>query len=119
MHLGYAAHIVPRSEAKPSGEVHRAVHRVRFLPSGREVESPPGTTLLDATVAAGLPIARSCGAEGVCAKCALQIVAGAEHLSPEAPDETRIKARNRIEPALRLACRATLCGDVIATAAYW
>jgi ferredoxin len=95
------------------------VHRVRFLPSGREVESPPGTTLLDATVAAGLPIARSCGAEGVCAKCVLHIVDGAEHLSPEAPDETRIKARNRVEPADRLACRAKLCGNVTATASYW
>jgi ferredoxin len=95
------------------------VHRVRFLPSGREVEAPPGTTLLDATIAAGLPIARSCGAEGVCAKCALSIVEGAEHLSPEAPDETRLKARNRVEPADRLACRATLCGNVTATASYW
>jgi ferredoxin len=49
----------------------------------------------------------------------LHIVDGAEHLSPEAPDETRIKARNRVEPADRLACRAKLCGDVTATASYW
>jgi ferredoxin len=95
------------------------VHRVRFIPSGLEVDAPPGITLLDATVAAGLPIARSCGAEGVCAKCALLVVEGGEHLSPEAADETRIKSRNRIEVALRLACRARIRGDVAVTASYW
>lgn len=95
------------------------MHRVRFIPSGLEVDAPPGITLLDATVAAGLPIARSCGAEGVCAKCALLVVEGGEHLSPEAADETRIKVRNRIEVASRLACRARIRGDVAVTASYW
>jgi uncharacterized 2Fe-2S/4Fe-4S cluster protein (DUF4445 family) len=95
------------------------VHRVRFKPSGLEVDMPRGTTLLDAAIAAGLPIARSCGAEGVCAKCALCVVEGDEHLSPEAADETRIKDRNRIDAELRLACRAEIRGDVTVTASYW
>jgi uncharacterized 2Fe-2S/4Fe-4S cluster protein (DUF4445 family) len=95
------------------------VHRVRFLPSEIEVEVPAGTTLLDAASDAGLPVARSCGADGVCGKCGLVIVAGGEHLSVEAPDETRIKQRNRVDAELRLACRATIHGDVVATALYW
>lgn len=89
------------------------------MPSGLEVAAPPGITLLDATIAAGLPIARSCGAEGVCAKCALRVVEGGEHLSPEASDETRIKDHNRIDAELRLACRAEIRGDVTVTASYW
>lgn len=80
---------------------------------------PAGTTLLDAALAAGLPVARSCGADGVCARCGLRIVEGAANLSPEAADETRIKQRNRIEAELRLACRAAIGGDVTATALYW
>jgi ferredoxin len=95
------------------------VHRVRFLPAEIEVVVPAGTTLLDATIAAGLPIARSCGADGVCGKCALRIVDGAGSLSPESPDETRIKERNRVGAELRLACRARVHGDVVATALYW
>jgi len=95
------------------------VHRVRFLPSAIEIEVPPGTTLLDAALAAGLPIARSCGADGVCARCGLRIVEGAASLSPEAADETRIKQRNRVAGELRLACRTTIHGDVTATALYW
>jgi ferredoxin, 2Fe-2S len=97
----------------------RCVHRVRFQPSAIEVEVPAGTTLLDAALAAGLPIARSCGADGVCAKCGLVIVDGAEHLSPEASDEARIKQRNRVDAQMRLACRARIHGDVTATAHYW
>lgn len=80
---------------------------------------PAGTTLLDAASSAGLPVARSCGADGACAKCGLSILAGAEHLSGEREDETRIKQRNRVDAALRLACRATIHGDVTATALYW
>ena len=95
------------------------MHRVRFLPSGLEVETPPGTTLLDAAIAVGLPIARSCGAEGVCSKCALRVVDGAAHLSAELPDETRIKNRNRVDAELRLACRSEICGDVTVSASYW
>lgn len=93
--------------------------QVRLLPADVAVEVPSGTTLLDAVVGAGLPIARSCGADGICGKCVLRIVAGADALSPEAADETRIKARNRVEPELRLACRVRVEGDVTATASYW
>lgn len=89
------------------------------MPSAREVETPPGTTLLDAAIAAGLPIARSCGAEGVCSKCALRIIEGGENLSPELPDEARIKQRNGIDAEERLACRAEIRGDVTVTASYW
>jgi len=95
------------------------MHRVRFLPIEIEVVAPAGTTLLDAALGAGLPVARSCGADGVCARCGLRIVEGADSLSPEAPDETRIKQRNRIDAELRLACRAKIHGDVVATAQYW
>jgi ferredoxin len=95
------------------------VHRVRFVPSDLVVEVPAGTTLLDAATLAGLPVARSCGADGVCARCGLRVLEGATQLSPEADDETRIKHRNRVEPELRLACRATIHGDVTATALYW
>jgi ferredoxin len=55
----------------------------------------------------------------VCGKCALRIVDGAGSLSPESPDETRIKERNRVGAELRLACRARVHGDVVATALYW
>lgn len=95
------------------------VHRVRFAPSGIEIRAPAGTTLLAAAIGAGLPIARGCGAEGLCGRCGLRILEGGDRLSPEPPAEADVKRRNRVAPELRLACRATIHGDVTVAAPYW
>ena len=81
------------------------------------VEVAPGTTLLDAVRLAGLPIARACGGGGLCARCGLEVVAG--QLASEGPDETDAKARNRIDPSLRLACQVRVEGALEVRAPYW
>ncbi len=90
---------------------------VRFLPKGVELLVPKGTRLIDAVREAGLPIARACGDDLVCAKCGVRIVRG--RVSREAPIERRAKARNRIAPELRLACALRVQGDLELTADYW
>lgn len=79
----------------------------------------PGSSLLAAARSAGLPIASSCGADGLCGSCGLRVTRGADSLSPETSEEQRIKLRNRIDPSLRLACRTTVGGDVDVTSSYW
>ena len=93
--------------------------RIRFLPSGRELRVAAGTTLLEAARRAGLPIASACGADGVCARCGVRVLPGAASLSAEDEVEARQKRRNRVDPALRLACRAAVSGDVEVSASYW
>ncbi len=92
---------------------------VRFWPSGTSHRTSPGVSLLEAARAAGLPIASACGADGVCGHCGVTIVAGAESLSRETEAETRLKRLNRVDPSLRLACRAVVSGDVEVRATYW
>jgi ferredoxin len=92
---------------------------IRFQPSGRTLRVPRGTTLLDAARRAGLPMASACGADGLCARCGVQVLAGAGALTPETEMERRQKRRNRIDPELRLACRAAVAGDLEVTAGYW
>ena len=92
---------------------------VRFLPSQREIRVPAGTSLLEAARRAGLPIASACGAEGLCARCGLDILEGGEQLPPETKEETRSKRANRIDDHLRLACRIRLASDLVVTAPYW
>jgi len=92
---------------------------IRFQPSGRELRVERGTTILEAARLAGLPMASACGADGICARCGVRVLAGAGGLSPETEPETRQKQRNRIDPTLRLACRAVALGDVEVTAGYW
>jgi ferredoxin len=91
--------------------------RLRFQPSGIEREVAKGTRLIDAVRDAGLPIARACGDDLVCAKCGVRILAG--KLTREAPIERRAKARNRVDAALRLACAVRVSGDLELTADYW
>jgi len=92
---------------------------VRFRPSGMTLEVPIGTSLLEAARSAELPMASACGADGLCGRCGLKVLAGAEHLSEEREPEARAKERNRIPGELRLACQATLSGPVEVTASYW
>jgi len=92
---------------------------IRFQPSGRTLRVAKGTTLLEAARRAGLPMASACGADGLCARCGVRVLAGGTSLSPETEAERRQKRRNRIDPALRLACRAAATGDVEVTAGYW
>ena len=92
---------------------------IRFQPSGKTLRVARGTTLLEAARCAGLPMASACGADGLCARCGVCVLAGAEALSPETEAERRQKRRNRIDPALRLACRAAVAGNVEVTAGYW
>ncbi len=93
--------------------------RVRFMPSEREIRVPAGTSLLEAARRAGLPVASACGADGVCARCGLDILEGAEGLPAESERETDIKSANRVDEDLRLACRIRLECDLVVTARYW
>jgi len=78
-----------------------------------------GATLHDAVRSAGLPIASACGADGICGRCAVLVVAGAERLPPETAQETSVKRRNRVPAGQRLACRVAPRGDVTIRADYW
>ncbi len=83
------------------------------------VQLTDGETLMEAARLAGLPIAAACGGSSLCARCGLRILAGRGHLSPQSETEREVMERNRIDPALRLACQAIPSGPVAATATYW
>lgn len=92
--------------------------RIRFEPSGREVEVPTGTRLYDAVRAAGLPIAAACGGEGTCGRCGLVVEGG--RLSEETAHEARVKAANRRRADLRLSCLCTVeAGPLVVRATWW
>ena len=92
---------------------------VRFLPSKRTVRVARGTSLLEAARRAGMPVARACSGEGVCARCGVQIVDGAAGLEPETRSEVEAKRRNRVDAGDRLSCRLKLERDVTVTARHW
>ncbi|MHC4606625.1 MAG: ASKHA domain-containing protein, partial [Planctomycetota bacterium] len=50
--------------------------RVKFLPSKKSADVPPGTELLDAARKAGVEIEASCGGEGQCLDCRVRVASG-------------------------------------------
>ena len=80
--------------------------RITFLPYHRTIEVSEGDSLIRTALQAGVHINASCGGEGVCAKCRVQVEEGeigeglSERLSPE-----------DIEAGYRLACQARVTGD--------
>ena len=80
---------------------------------------PSGTSLLEAARQAELPVASACGADGICARCGLEILEGADALPPESERERDLKRRNRIDTHLRLSFYIVVRVNLTVTAPYW
>jgi ferredoxin len=85
--------------------------RVTFTPLDKKATAKANETLLDVARRAGAPIGNSCGGIGICNRCRVRIVEGAENLTPP----TRLEK----DPEERLACQAVVLGDCIITTRYW
>ncbi len=80
--------------------------KVTFLPSGRTIEVPAGTTIYKAAVEAGAELNSVCGGKGKCGKCRVQVHGKYEldHIHPLSPEE--------LESGSFLACATRVGGDV-------
>lgn len=80
---------------------------ITFLPHQREVTVPEGESLIRAALQAGVHINASCGGEGVCGKCRVQIEAG----DVQDGGSERISEEDTAN-GYRLACLAKASEDV-------
>ncbi|MCM2281032.1 MAG: (2Fe-2S)-binding protein [Bdellovibrionaceae bacterium] len=72
-------------------------------------------SLLDAS----LPVASSCGGDGVCAKCRVRVLEGMEHLSSETELERDLRDRHDYDENERVSCQVSVHGDILIDASYW
>lgn len=70
-------------------------------------------------LSAKVPVASSCGGDGVCAKCAIKIIEGMENLSPVDDLERELLKRTNKDLPYRISCQALVHGDVTVDALYW
>ena len=97
--------------------------QVIFQPSGRRGEIPKGKTVLEAARILGVGIESVCGGKKSCGKCKIRIDSGSldqhgihsqpDHLSPITEEEKKILTENDRSEGVRLACAATIRGDVL------
>jgi 2Fe-2S ferredoxin len=97
------------------------VAKVRFKKPQpyNDFEAEVGTPLMAALLAHKVPVASSCLGEGVCCKCRIQIISGAENLSAETALEKNLKVKNKISDQFRISCQSKILGDITIDADYW
>src|SRR3954451_23789485 len=93
--------------------------RVTFAPLCSGAEAMANETGIDAARRANVRIGNSCGGVGVCGRCCVRDLAGAENLSAPTMIELRVSAQRGFRADERLACQAIVTGDVEVTTSYW
>ena len=92
---------------------------VTFTPLGKSAVAYDDETLLDLARRAGAPLGNSCGGVGICARCRVRVIAGAENLSPPTTIELRFGTARGFTSDERMACQAIVQGDCDVTTTYW
>jgi adenylate cyclase len=76
-------------------------------------------SVLDVARRAGVPLGSSCGGVGVCTRCQIRIITGAENLTPPTAIEVRFGTARGFASDERMACQAIVTGDCTVTTTYW
>ena len=71
-----------------------------------EVRIAAGTSILDASLGAGVPHANICGGRGRCSTCRIRVVEGQDGLDEPGESERKVLERVGAGPGVRLACQA-------------
>lgn len=93
--------------------------KITFTKGQKSIEVKPGENLMQALLDNGYPVASSCYGDGVCGKCRMQIIEGADNLSPANPLEKTLKDRLQLKKDERIACQIELQSDVTVDTTYW
>ena len=92
---------------------------IRFSKNREPLQVDPGINLMKALIDGGLPVASSCSGEGVCAKCRVKVVQGAENLSLPNGDEQDLRDIHDLAREERISCQVTVHGDITVDTKYW
>lgn len=87
--------------------------KVKFEPDGLEVEVPIGTSILEASRAAGGQVGSACGGVCACSTCHVYVKQGLEALSPATDREEDIMDKAfDVRADSRLGCQSKILRDV-------
>lgn len=74
---------------------------------------------MQALLAHGLPVASSCNGDGICGKCRIQILSGAENLSAPTDLEEILRDKYRLDKNERISCQTQILGEIRIDTRYW
>ncbi len=94
--------------------------QIKFIKNNlKSIDVPIGSNLMKSLISSGIPVASSCGGDGICTKCRVKVIEGAHHLSPPNELEIRMHRDKHIPFTERLACQTEIRGSVTVDADYW
>lgn len=93
--------------------------RISFVKNKASFEVPAGANLMKSLLEHGHPVASSCRGEGVCSKCVVRVIKGADQLSNPSELEVQLKKKNNVGPNLRISCQTQVNGDITVDTGYW
>lgn len=77
----------------------------------KEVPIENGQTMLQASLAAGIPHYHACGGKGQCTTCRVLVLGGQEQLTPPTNFEIAVKNVKKFPDNVRLACQSWVNGE--------
>ena len=92
---------------------------ISFKKDKPAIEVPEGANLMTSLERAGIPVATSCGGEGVCTKCVITILEGRENLSKSGELEDDMRDIHDIPRDQRMSCQTDVLGDITVDTNYW
>lgn len=85
----------------------------------KQISVSAGANLMDALLEHQIPVASSCGGDGVCGKCRIQILKGENHLTPANETEAFLAETNSLKKNERISCQTQILGDIEIDTSYW
>lgn len=80
-----------------------------------------GSNLMKCLLEAQIPVASSCGGEGICRKCFVTVETGQESLSAPTPTELYLWKEKEVPDNQRMSCQCEILGEALITlrTPYW
>lgn len=92
---------------------------ISFKKHSRVLDVAHGSNLMKVLLESGIPVGSSCGGEGVCTKCLINIIRGANNLSPPNDREQVLRTQHKFADQMRVSCQTQVLGDIEIDADYW
>lgn len=93
--------------------------KISFQKNHNPIECELNENLMFELLRNEIPVASSCFGEGVCAKCRVQIIEGANHLSAVSAHEEFLQKKFQLQSDERISCQTQVLGDIKIDTKYW
>ena len=87
-------------------------HKIHLLKENQEITCPDNSSILKATLAAGINHMHACGGKATCSTCRVSITEGLEKCNPRNEAEQKMADKLNFPSDIRLACQTNITSNI-------